>query len=49
MQWVVIPFVDLCFIVLPDCVWTSSNIIAPRAEMNPFDRSSVLQALLRIQ
>ena len=29
----------LCSIVLPACVWTSSNIFALRAEMTPFERS----------
>ena len=39
----------LCSIVLPDYFWTSCNILAFRAEMNPFERSSDLQASFKIQ
>ena len=39
----------LCSILLFDCVWTSCNILAFRAEMNPFERSFGLYALCMIQ
>ena len=37
-----------CSIVLPDYVWTC-NILALRAEMNPFEHTCGLQSLFRIQ